>query len=163
MNFVKHLRGFFFRLSRDKNMTAHHISLYLALFQLWNANRFRDLFEINRMDLMSLSRIGSRNTYSKCIRDLHKWGYIRYFPGANRFHASRVSCIRFDTAQCPTIETASDTASETASGTASGTTYINYINNKKGKQHPEKNKNGMEKRSGGRFHVDNDKNYAEPL
>lgn len=76
--------------------------------------------------------------------------YIRYFPRENCFHKSRVSCIRFDTTKCPTIET----TSETASGTASGTTYINNITSK---QYPEKNKNGMEKISGGHFYVDNEK------
>lgn len=73
MNFIKHLRGFFELLELDDRMTAHHISLYMALFNLWNMNRFREQFEVNRLDLMGMARIGSRNTYSRCMKQVHDW------------------------------------------------------------------------------------------
>lgn len=168
MNYIKHLRGFFDRLERDANMTALHISLYLALFQLWNMNRFRIPFEINRMDVMGMSRIGSRNTYSKCMKELNDWGYITYFPNSNRYQVSKVSCTRFDTTNGTTNDTANGTASDTASGSASGTTSgtlnINYSNYSKNKQDHLKNfNNGKEKKSTARFHVNNNKDYSEPL
>ena len=65
MNYIRHLRSFFNRVEEDANITSHHISLYMALFNLWNVNRFRKRFEVNRLDLMAMARIGSRNTYAK--------------------------------------------------------------------------------------------------
>lgn len=162
MNYIRHLRGFFDRLEEDANITSHHISLYMALFNLWNLNRFREKFEVNRLDVMSLARIGSRNTYSRCMKELHDWGYIVYSPGANRYQVSQVSCISFDT----TSGTATDTASETTTGTASGTPFINYKNDIKDKQGPHQNFcNGKEKQSGkpNPLHVETDKDYSEPL
>ena len=162
MNYIRHLRGFFDRLEEDANMTSHHISLYMALFNLWNLNRFREQFDVNRLDVMSMARIGSRNTYSRCMKELHDWGYIIYSPSANRYQVSRVSCISFDTAN----GTATDTASETTTGTASGTPFINYKNNIKDKQVAHQNlKNGKEKHTGkpNPLHVETDKDYSEPL
>ena len=157
MNYIKHLNGFFQRLEVDEKITPHHISLYMALFQLWNMNRFRNQFEVNRMDLMCMSRIGSRNTYSRCMKQLNDWGYIGYSPGGNRYQLSKVSCTRFDTA--------SGTTSGTANGTASGTLFINYSNNTNGKHSPKIFDNGRGKKVNGksRYHVTNDKDYSEPL
>ena len=59
MNYIRHLNGFFVRLSQDQRMTPYHVSLYLALFQLWNLNRFKNPFTISRDETMKLSLIGS--------------------------------------------------------------------------------------------------------
>ncbi len=162
MNYIRHLRGFFDRLQDDANMTAYHISLYLAIFNLWNMNRFREQFEVNRMDLMSLSRIGSAHTYSRCMKQLNDWGYIKYSASSNRYQVSKVSCARFDT----TGSTANHTASDTTSGTANSTLFINSKENSKEKQsHPKVFKNGREKnkRNSNSLHVNTDKDYSEPL
>jgi len=42
----------------------------MALFQLWNNNRFPDEFYINRNEVMQFSRIGSKTTYHRCIKEL---------------------------------------------------------------------------------------------
>lgn len=162
MNYIKHLKGFFDRLGADANMTAHHISLYMAIFNMWNMNRFREQFEVSRMDLMSMSRIGSAHTYSRCMKQLNDWGYIKYSASSNRYQVSKVSCARFDTAN----NTATDTASSTTNGTASSTLFINSSNNTKDKQsHPKNFKNGREKKSNrsNPLHVNIDKDYSEPL
>ena len=163
MNYIRHLRGFFDHLETDANITSQHISLYMALFNLWNLNRFRDQFEINRQDVMAMARIGSKTTYSKCMKELNDWGYIRYSPGANRYQVSRVSCTRFGTAS----GTASGTATGTATGTTSGTPFINYINKKNSKEDSSQNlkKNGRKKQNGkaNPLHVETDKDYSEPL
>lgn len=166
MNYIRHLRGFFDRLDADSNMTAHHISLYMAIFNVWNMNRFREQFEINRMDLMSMSRIGSAHTYAKCMQQLNDWGYIRYSASSNRYQVSKVSCARFDTANSTTNDNATSTASDTTNDTASSTLFINSINNTKDKQsHPKNFQNGREKKSNrtNPLHVNIDKDYSEPL
>lgn len=170
MNYIKHLNGFFERLSNDQRMTAYHISLYLILFQFWNLNRFQNPFSISRQELMALSRIGSVNTYARCVKELHHWGYISYFPSTNWHTGSKVSCISFDTTTDTVTDTTSDTTmdirSDTTTNTTSDTLFINRSNkNKQDKQHtPQIFKNGREKINGkSGFSVSNDKDYSEPL
>jgi hypothetical protein len=139
MNYIRHLNGFFARLAEDKRMSSYHISLYFALFQQWNADRFGKQFVITRTETMEISRLGSVNTYARCMKELSEWGYIRYIPSSNLHSGSRVSCIRFDTASDTTGNTGTDTArntgieNDTAADTATDTgrntgTSSNLIN-----------------------------------
>jgi hypothetical protein len=113
MNYIRHLNGFFVRLAEDKRMSSYHISLYFALFQQWNEQRFAEQIIITRGEMMELSRLGSMNTYARCMKELDEWGYIVYIPSSNLHSGSRVTCIRFDTAG----DTASDTVGNTATDT----------------------------------------------
>lgn len=123
MNYIRHLNGFFERLAEDERLSSYHISLYIALFQHWNANRFSDQFTISRTEMMQLARIGSANTYARCMKELTDWGYITYLPSSNLHSGSKVTCIRFDTATDTAGNTAGDTSTEsnTASDTGTGT------------------------------------------
>jgi hypothetical protein len=112
MNYIRHLNGFFARLAEDKRMSSYHISLYFALFQQWNTDRFGQQFVITRVETMEISRIGSVNTYARCMKELSEWGYIRYIPSSNLHSGSRVSCIRFDTASDTAGNTGTDTGIE---------------------------------------------------
>jgi hypothetical protein len=165
MNYIRHLNSFFEISGNDNRLTAYHISLYMALFQQWNRNRFRDSFPVDREELMQLSRIGSKNTYAKCMKQLHQWGYIHYTAKGNLHTGWKVSCTGFDTGS----GTGGDTGTGTGDGTGSGTVYkdINNTNITNGnKQAHSKNlKNGREKenRNTNPLHVNTDKDYAEPL
>lgn len=127
MNYIRHLNGFFERLAKDERLSSYHISLYLALFQHWNANRFSDQFTISRTEVMSLARIGSANTYARCMKELVECGYITYQPSSNLHSGSKVTCIRFDMGSDTAGNTACDTgiksntATDTTSNTGSGT------------------------------------------
>lgn len=46
MKYIKHLTGFYEKVALDCNLNPTHISLYFALFQLWNFNRFRNPIRI---------------------------------------------------------------------------------------------------------------------
>ncbi len=116
MNYITHLNAFFERVSGDGRLTAYHISLYLALFRQWNARRFSERFVISRAAMMDLARIGSANTYARCMKELADWGYIRYKASSNLHRGSEVTCIRLDTMN----DSSSDTESDT--GTISDTT-----------------------------------------
>src|SRR5665648_847320 len=135
MNYIRHLSGFFVRLADDERMTPYHISLYLALFQQWNLERFADHFAISRSEMMQVSRIGSVNTYARCMKELEQWGYIRYAPSSNLHTGSRVACIRFDTATDTARNTESDTRisssieNDTATNTAIDTGSTTGIEN----------------------------------
>lgn len=96
MNYIRHLNAFFSFVRSDDRLACSHVSLYLALFQYWNYNRFQNPFPVYRDNLMNLSKIGSKNTYHKCIRELHEAKYIYYQPTASKFLPVRISVIRLD-------------------------------------------------------------------
>lgn len=95
MNYIKHLTGFFERVTQDKNLNPTHISLYIALFQFWNCNRFKNPISISRDEVMRISKISSKATYHKCLKNLHTLGYIKYEPSYNPFRGSQVIMFNF--------------------------------------------------------------------
>jgi hypothetical protein len=97
MNYIKHLTAFFEKIATDEHITPFHISLYMALFQLWNAQRFENPISIARAELMKLSKIGSTHTYYKCLNELHLLAYIIYMPSKSNLTASSISLCIFDT------------------------------------------------------------------
>lgn len=96
MNYIKHLTGFFEKVSSDFDLNPTHISLYMAIFQLWNQNRFQNPICISRDELMRISKIASYATYHKCIKELDEKDYIKYMPSYNPFKGSTVDVINFD-------------------------------------------------------------------
>ncbi|MCM5663649.1 hypothetical protein [Galbibacter mesophilus] len=97
INYIKHLNSVFDQFSKDGRLNPTHISLYLALFQCWNGNYFREEFFINREEVMKLSKIGSTATYHKCIKELSHWKYILYMPSHNPFKGSSIKMFNFGT------------------------------------------------------------------
>lgn len=95
MNYIKHLTGFFERVIQDHTLNPTHISLYIALFQFWNFNRFKNPISISRDELMRISKIASKATYHKCLKNLHSLGYIDYQPSYNPFKGSQVFMFNF--------------------------------------------------------------------
>ena len=98
VNYIHHLNNFYIKTYQDKRLSPHHISLYMAAFQMWNIHRFQNPISINREEMMTLSKIGSTNTYTKVIKDLDQWGYLRYEPSYNPLKGSRLHLYRFDKA-----------------------------------------------------------------
>lgn len=97
MNYIKHLSGFFDKVSIDNRLNPTHISLYVSLFQFWNACRFHNPISISRNEVMKVSKICSKATYHKCIRELNEYGYLRYMPSYNPFKGSLVYLFDFRT------------------------------------------------------------------
>ncbi|WP_281335867.1 transcriptional regulator [Flavobacterium eburneipallidum] len=95
MNYIKHLTGFFDRIVQDRSLNPTHISLYIALFQFWNVNRFQNPISITRDEVMRISKICSKATYHKCMRELNEKGYIKYEPSFNPFKGSMVILFNF--------------------------------------------------------------------
>ncbi|MDR6968187.1 hypothetical protein J2X31_002202 [Flavobacterium arsenatis] len=95
MNYIKHLTGFFEKVAIDQTLNPTHISLYIALFQFWNCNRFRNPISISRDEVMRISKISSKATYHKCLKNLHALGYINYQPSYNPFRGSHVILFNF--------------------------------------------------------------------
>ena len=96
MNYIKHLTGFFEKVSIDFELNPTHISLYMAVFQLWNQNRFQNPIGISRDELMRISKISSTATFHKCIKELSTKGYVIYSPSFNPFKGSTLEVINLD-------------------------------------------------------------------
>ncbi|WP_395060379.1 transcriptional regulator [Flavobacterium sp.] len=106
MNYIKHLTGFFEKIVNDHSLNPTHISLYISLFQCWNTNRFQNPISITRDEVMRISKICSRATYHKCIRELHEKGYIKYEPSYNPFRGSLVYLFNFEENLKPVLKKA---------------------------------------------------------
>jgi hypothetical protein len=150
MNYIKHLTGFFEKVAIDKTLNPTHVSLYMSLFQFWNCNRFKNPISISRDEVMRISKISSKATYHKCLKNLHSQGYINYEPSYNPFKGSHVYLLNFSDDLKPTPKSEKTTTSKnepafelvneqvvnksyTSTGTSSGTgteqALVSYINN----------------------------------
>ena len=126
VNYIQHLTGFYGLIAKDNRLTTAHISLYMALFQFWNMNRFQNPISISRNEMMTISKIGSTNTYSKCLKELDKFGYIQYVPSFNPLKGSVVNLFNLNTGSNKGIDTGTDKACERAVRP-----FINSINTNK--------------------------------
>ena len=84
------LTCFFNAIENDFRIGSTHISLYMALLQLWNLNGGLNPVVIKRVVIMKTAKINARHTYNKCMNDLGKFGYINYMPSTNQFESSTV-------------------------------------------------------------------------
>ena len=169
VNYVKHLNAVFLQFSKDSNLNPTHISLYMALFQIWNTNRFVNVFFINREEVMRISKIGSKSTYHRCIKQLSHWNYILYSPSHNPFKGSQIKMFDFGTSSEQAMY-----PSRPETGTGHGQDLVpiykhiqTFKNNNKQEGLNFENF-GLNKLSPGVPNEDNlqtssDKNYDEPL
>ena len=95
MNYIKHLTGFFNKINNENAINPTHISLYLALFQCWNVNRFKNPTGISREEIMKASKINSKATYHKCMKELQALGFMEYMPTYNPHSCSNVVMMNF--------------------------------------------------------------------
>lgn len=96
MNYIKHLTATFEKMDADERLTPFHVSLYMALFRCWNISWFQNPISIARNEMMKLSKIGSVNTYTKCLKELDSFGFIKYKPSFNPHRGSLVYLFSFD-------------------------------------------------------------------
>ncbi|TYA55735.1 hypothetical protein FVF61_07185 [Formosa maritima] len=97
MNYIRHLNSIFLLFTKDSRLNPTHVSLYMAFFQLWNHNRFPKQFYVNREEVMKLSKIGSKSTYHRCLKELDHYKYLIYFPSHNPFKGSQIKMLIFGT------------------------------------------------------------------
>jgi hypothetical protein len=93
MEEVKQLTSFFDAIREDNRIGTSHISLYMALFQFYNLNHFKNPILINRNKVMETAKIYGLATYHKCIKDLTQYGYIEYLPSFNPATSTQVRLL----------------------------------------------------------------------
>lgn len=95
VNYIIHHKNVNMKMMED-DLSPIHMSLYNALFLIWNRHDFDTQLSINRNDVMKLSKIGSANTYTTALKTLDSKGYIQYLPSFNPMKGSLVTFTRFD-------------------------------------------------------------------
>lgn len=173
INYIKHLNAVFVQFSKDGRLNPTHISLYVALFQLWNMYHFPETFYINRQEVMVLAKLGSKSTYHRSIKDLSHWSYLLYSPSKNKFKGSQIMMFQFGTSSGQEVDPIG-----TKSGTRSGQEVVSKrkhkqtVKNKENDNKQEylnfKNSSGQNKRNSSvpyqdHLKVISNKNYHEPL
>lgn len=133
MNYILHLNQTFEKFCMDDRLSPFHVSLYFSLFQFWNMARFRNPISISRDEVMRASKIGSVNTYIRCIKELDTWQYIQYKPSFNPQKGSQVYLYNFnnsnDNGTDISLDKGNGKARKKAAGKAGETQVIPSINN----------------------------------
>ncbi|MNJ95266.1 hypothetical protein D3C87_129740 [compost metagenome] len=83
------INNFFDRIKDDPVIDAVHISLFMALFNLFKHNQ-AERIPIERRETMNLSKIASPATYFRKLRELEERGFIEYFPSRKRCQTTHV-------------------------------------------------------------------------
>jgi hypothetical protein len=84
------LSGFFDAIASDPRISITHIGIYAALTHYWQSNKKSNPIVAFSYEIMKIAKITGPRTYHKCIKDLDRYGYIRYEPSFNRNEGSRV-------------------------------------------------------------------------
>ena len=95
VNYILHHKNVNLKMVELK-LTSSDVSLYNALFLIWNECGFDTELSINRNDVMKISKIGSANTYTKSLKSLERLKLIKYNPSYNPLVGSKVMIYRFD-------------------------------------------------------------------
>lgn len=90
MNSLDQLSVFLQRVTSDIHLRSVHIVLYAVLCQNWIINGCKNPFNISRSKIMQLTRIKSKTTYHKSMRDLEQGGYIQYSPSYHPLKGSTI-------------------------------------------------------------------------
>jgi hypothetical protein len=93
MEKCKRIERFIDRSAGDPRLSSVHVSLYLALVHLHSGGTPDDPVSVDKATIMQVAKISSRQTYSKCLQELHDYGYIRYVASYNHFQHSLVYFI----------------------------------------------------------------------
>jgi hypothetical protein len=87
------LTAFYTAIADDVRINATHISIYMALLQRWNLSGGKNPVLIERDSLMKQAKINSRQTYNRCMNDLHQYKYIIYEPSVNASVKSKIMLV----------------------------------------------------------------------
>ena len=93
MDRLQELVTFMHVLASDIRLKPVHISLGVALCHTWVTSGFQNIFQVSRSKLMTASRIQSRATYHKVMKELQAFGYLTYTPSYHPVKGSSVCLV----------------------------------------------------------------------
>lgn len=90
MEAEKLLGDFFKAIENDGRISITHIGVYAALLQCWLEHGCEHPLQVYSHEVTKLAKVSASNTYHKCVKALHDFGYIRYEPSFKRNERSKV-------------------------------------------------------------------------
>lgn len=90
MEIVSPLSHFFSAIEKDYRISITHIGIYAALLQFRTDKGFINPIEAFSYEIMPIAKISGSNTYHKCIKQLHEYGYIKYEPSFKNNQRSKI-------------------------------------------------------------------------
>ncbi len=93
MDNLGQLTAYLHRVVADTRLKPVHLSLALAICDIWINNHFEQPSRITRRELMRASRICSYATYHKVLKELERLGYLIYTPSYHPVNASSIHLI----------------------------------------------------------------------
>ncbi len=90
MSALNPLSDFFIAIAHDPRISSTHIGLYAAMLQYCQEHHFENPVHVFSYQIMQIAKISASTTYHKIIRDLNKYGYIKYEPSYKRNQGSKV-------------------------------------------------------------------------
>lgn len=125
VNYVEQLNLFAKKAASIESLRSSDISIYFALFCIWNRSYWKVPISISRSEVMQISKIGGAKTYTDSIRRLEKAGFLKYEPSHNPMVGSKIYMFIFK----PTVNQLKNKKQSTPS--QQKPTYINEENSKK--------------------------------
>lgn len=93
MNYIIHLNAFLKMAAKEEWVVVNHYALYMALFHIWNKTGFRKTFSLVRKQGMSASKISSKTTYYRCLKELEEAQLLKYYAGKSPFKPAEIEMI----------------------------------------------------------------------
>lgn len=81
---------FFSAAEKDYRIGPTHLGLFAALLHYSARQGFINPIRAFNREIMAVAKIAGANTYSKHIRELNEYGYLRFEPS---FKKNKPSCI----------------------------------------------------------------------
>lgn len=80
MKIQKHITAFFEKAVDDPRLGISHVSLYLTILGIWQAQGCQNPIPTFAKSVMKLAKISSSATYVRLLRDLCDGGYVKFEP-----------------------------------------------------------------------------------
>lgn len=90
MENLKLLYDFFAAISNDARINTTHIGIYASLLEYRRTCNYANPVEVFSYQIMNVAKISAANTYYRCVRDLSRYGYIKYLPSFNSNKPSKI-------------------------------------------------------------------------
>lgn len=90
MERTQYFETFYQAIDNDARIGPVHVSVYMALLNLWEKQGHVNPIHIFSRNVMPMAKISGVATYYRTMKDLNKYGYIKYVSTYDRIIGSLV-------------------------------------------------------------------------
>jgi len=83
MTLEQNLVAFLDAIKQDGRISSVHISLYVSLLREWQLQGELKIIQVTRDEMMQSAKISAYRTYYRSMKELQRYGYIKYIPSPN--------------------------------------------------------------------------------